>query len=212
MSTSVHYLAIPPESDLYRCLQEEPACNAIMFHLLPYSHDLYHFFDIGEMEVEETIEDILSRYRSLLGEKPMLKIDAFFAELERTRTNYPGIEHRSAMLEKCDTDIQSRLTKILAKKHEDAASLAQKIVQGDGVLHPDLRQPGQTRQPWEDIIGLVSPPTVQEGAIILEKLKPRDLFPLHQNLDSWYRDNYRRWQKAYIAAAENNEALLIRIS
>lgn len=211
MSSSIHYWAIPPESALYKCLQEDAGYNTVMFYLLPYSADLYDFRALGPTEAEEIIEDTLERSQPLLGENPSLKIDAFFAEISKIRVNHPGIEHRRAMLEQCDTAIRCSLIQALEQEYEDATELVKEIMHGDGVLHPDLRQPGRRKQPWEDTIGLISAPLVRRGADILKAIPPSILFPSNQDMDRWYRENYQRWQKAYIAAAENKECLLVRV-
>lgn len=220
MGSSTHYLAIPTDSSLYTALQTDLAFNTIMIELLPYSGDLYTFFStIDKEEREDIIDDILIRNQPVLGENPQAKIDAFFAEIDRTRENYPGIEHRIAMLEKCDTDIESRLIaaltkeESLAQKYDNVPELVKKMIRGDGVLHPDLShvdvpQVDRVRKSWEDILGLTSAPIVKQGAAILSLLSPRLLFPTNQDPDTWQRENYIKWRKVYIAAAKNKEALL----
>ncbi len=151
---------------------------------------------------------MVQRHRAALGPEPEARrrIAEFRAEVERTRAEFPGIERRTAMLEKCSSDIEEHLTRALQNVRTDAAELARKIMFGDKLLAPPLRQPG------EDPLGLVSLPVVREGAAALERLRPEELFPSGDGWREWCRDNYRRWRQAYLEAAEHAEELLVGVS
>lgn len=133
----------------------------------------------------------------------------FFAELAHARANFPGVEQRTAMLEKCDDRIKNRLTKALTEDYINPARMVYKIMMGDRILYLDSSDEDQSNDFFGDTIGLISPSIVQEGAAILEQIELQDLFPRGENLDDWDRDNYRKWRQTYLAAAEHQEALLV---
>lgn len=208
MGVCVHYWAIPPKSRLYARLQEDRAFNTLMAYLFPYGCGIYRFSEIEPDEVEEILGDVVERFRTTLGPEPEARrrITEYLDELERTRVEFPGIERRRAMLEKCASEIEERLTQALQPVRTDAAELTRGIMYGDQLLAAHLRQPG------EDILGLVSLPIVQEGAAVLGQLKPEELFPPGENRGEWCRDNYRRWRQAYLGAAEHAEEILVGVS
>ncbi len=213
MGSSVHYLAIPTQSNLYVCLHKDFAFRAILFSLLPYSSDLYQFFDVDSRvdveEVKETIEDILERYHSLLGSTPKLKVDSFFEELASVRARFPDIEQRTAMLEKCDDRIESHLVRVLAEDYINTSKLVRRLMLGDEILFVLPSKEKQSQDFFGDVIGIILPSTVQAGAAILTQIKPQDLFLQDEDLDDWDRENYRRWRRTYLAASEKGEALLV---
>jgi hypothetical protein len=208
MGVSVHYWAIPPQSRLYARLQEDRAFNALMASLFPYGGGIFRFSEIEPEGVEEILDDVVQRQRAALGPGPAARrrIAEFLAELERTRAEFPGIERRTAMLEKCSPEIEERLIRALQHVRTDAAELTRHVLFGDKELAAHLRQPG------EDILGLVSLPVVREGAAALERLRPEELFPSGEGREEWYRDNYLRWRQVYREAAEHAEELLVGVS
>jgi hypothetical protein len=185
MGVCVHYWAIPPNSRLYARLQEDRAFNALMASLFPYGCGVYQFYTIESEEAEEILDDVVERNRAALGSKTEARqrIAEFLAELERTRAQFPGIERRAYMIEKCSSDIEQRLTQAFQKERTDAAELVQKVMFGDKSLAAHLRQPGK------DILGLVSRPIVREAAAALERLKPEELFPPDDGWKEWCQDN-----------------------
>jgi hypothetical protein len=208
MGVSVHYWAIPPQSRLYARLQEDRAFNTLMAYLFPYGCGIYRFSEIEREEAEETLDDVVERHRAALGPEPEARrrITEFLAELERTRAEFPGIERRTAMLEKCSSEVEERLTQALQTVRTDAAGFTRKVMFGDKLLAAHLRPPG------EDTLGLVSLPVVREGAAALERLKPEELFPSGEGWGEWHRDNYRWWRQAYLEAAEHAEEILVGVS
>src|SRR5262245_60548031 len=151
MGVCVHYWAISPQSRLYARLQEDRTFNTLMACLFPYG--IYRFSEIEPEEVEEILDDVIERHSAALGPEPAARpavgpepvsrrrVTEFLAELERTRAEFPGIERRTAMLEKCSSDIEERLTRALQNTRPDAAELTHKVMFGDKLLATDLRQP-----------------------------------------------------------------------
>lgn len=201
---SVHYWAIPPQSRLYARLQEDRAFYALMAYLFPHGFGIYWLPDMEPKEARVLVGDVVERRRSALGPPPEARrrVSEFLAEVERTRAEFPGIERRTAMLEKCWSEVEEQLTQALQRVRPDAAELTKKLLFGDKEFAPHLRQAG------EDRLGLISQPLVREGAAFLERLKPEDLFPS----DEWCRDNYSEWREAYLAAAEHAEELVMGVS
>ena len=203
MGVSVHYWAIPPQSRLYTRLQVDPAFNALMANLFRHGCGIYHFFEIEAEEVEEILDDVIQRFSESLGPEPEARrrVAEFRAELERTRVEFPGIERRTYMVEKCSSDIEQRLEQALRCGRPNEAKLTSKILYGDKLLAPNLRKPR------EAVLGLVSLPVVHEGARTLDRLKPRDLFPACDSWERWCRNNYTRWRKVFFEAAKRDGCL-----
>jgi hypothetical protein len=193
---------------LYARLQEDRAFNVLMASLFPYGGGVYRFCEIEPDEVEEILDDLIERNPAVLGSetKARQRITEFFAELERTRAEFPGIERRAFMIEKCSSEIEKRLTQEFLKVRTDAAELIQKAMFGDKLLAAHLRQSG------EDILGLVSQPLVWEGASALERLKPEELFPPGDGWQGRYRDNYQGWRQMHLEAARHSEEILVGVS
>lgn len=78
MSSSVHYLTISVQSNLYDCLQKDFAFRAILLSLLPYSADLYQFFDAGSRIDAEEVKEIIEEVQETIGDMSSPKVDAFF--------------------------------------------------------------------------------------------------------------------------------------
>jgi hypothetical protein len=144
MGVCVHYWTIPPQSRLYERLQEDRAFNILMAYLFPHGGGIYRFSEIDREEVEAVLNDVVERYRAALGPEPEARrrIADFLAEVERTRAEFPGIERRWAMLEKCSEEIEERLTRAFQNVRTDAAELTRKVMFGGQSLAAHLRQPG----------------------------------------------------------------------
>lgn len=204
MGVSLHYWAIPPQSGLYARLQESRAFNALLAALFPYGCGIYQFFKIDPEEVEEILEDAIERHRDMLGPEAEARrhIAAFRAELERTCAEHPGIERRTASLEKCSIDVEERLLRALAKNRTDATEFVRRLLFGDRDLSSHLRPPG------EDILGLASVTVVREGARELEQMEPEALFA-GDGWEEWCRENFQQWRQFYLHAAAHAEEILI---
>ncbi|MEO0648637.1 MAG: hypothetical protein AAFZ17_21195 [Cyanobacteria bacterium J06650_10] len=214
MGVCIHYFAIPTQSTLYTQISEDLGANALTFALgtnglFRYQLDDMLFFP-GEKE--EVINSLITQCRPVLGIQPRKKVDQFLAELERTRTEYPGIEKRVAMIEKCSLEIENKLRLILEKKQISDARLIDHIMWGDASLHPTLSKSSQVRQPGEEVLDLITPTMVQEGARVLASLDLKIVFPDEDHQSSWYQENYARWRNAYLAVAEHREAIIVCIS
>lgn len=260
MSSSLHYFATSTQSNLYIRLQEDFAYRAILLSLMPYSSELYQFFEIdpkadvekvketiddilkkrylllGRMprleiasffkdiasgrifktgsrisaeEVREIVEDIFEGGPSLLGKTPKLKVASFFKDLASARTLSPGIEQRTAMLEKCDHRIRSHLERALMTDYLNTAKLVHRIIIGDKIIGLDPSKEQLQDFAMGGVIGIILPSTVQKGAEILAQIEPIYLFPQDNDSDDWNRDNYERWRRTYLAAADHGEALLV---
>jgi hypothetical protein len=114
MGVSIHYWAIPPQSTLFLRLQRDKAFTVLMAALFPYGSGIFRFFEeksIDPEEQEEILANTIERHGYALGTKAEARrwIDAFRAELEQTRSFYPGIEMRCASLEKTSALVEERL-------------------------------------------------------------------------------------------------------
>lgn len=208
MGVCVHYWAIPPNSSLYARLQGDWAFVTLMASLFPYGNGVYQFDTIEPEVAEEILDDIIGRNHEALGPEAEARqrTTEFLAELERIRAEFPGIEQRAYMIDKCSSDIEQRLTQAIQKERADAAEFVKMVMYGDKLLAAHLRQYG------DDILGLVSRPVVREGAAALERLQPAKLFPSRDGSAQWFRDNYKGWRRMYLEAAKTSEEILVGVT
>ncbi len=204
MGVSILYQAIPTRSALYSALQEDRAFNALLVALFPYGCGVFHLLASDREQAEGVFDDAIDRHANVLGPDPEARrrVAEFCAAVERTRVEFPGIEHRTASLEKCSQDVEARLARRLSKARRRPAELVRKLVFGDSLLAPRLRPEG------EDILGVVTRPMVRRGAAVLKPLPPYRLFS-RDGWGGWCRDNYRRWRRLYLEVAERSEVLLV---
>jgi hypothetical protein len=205
MGVSVHYWAIPPQSRLYARLQVDRGFYMLMAYMFPYGCGIYRFSEVDPQEREEIIEDVIQWGQAVLGPEPEARrrVAELLAELERTRGEFPGVEQRTAMLEKCSSAIEERLTQELKTVRTDAAEFTHRVMFGDKdfARHLGLQ--------LDDSLGWVPLPVVREGAAALERLRPEELFP---GSARWDRDNYKPWRQLYLEAARHGEELLFGFS
>lgn len=209
MGVSVLYSAIPPKSTLYKRLQQEKAFNTLMVDLFPYGGGIFRFFEIEHDEVEEILEWMVESHQDTLGSESEARhwINEFQSELERTRNLYPGIEDRTALLEKSSNEIQKRLVQELNRRQgEDASEVVNRLMFGDQTLASHLVTPE------EGALGLVSLPLVQEGARILQEVEPEMIFARDEGWQEWYLAHFQEWRELYLAAAENHEEILVQVA
>ena len=202
---SVLYSAIPPTSTLYARVQKEKAFTTLIVSLFDYGCGIFCFFEIEPDEVEEILGWVMEAHQDTLGSESEAKrwIGEFRAELERTRNLYPGIEDRTAFIEKCSDEIEKRLLqKLREKQGEDASELVSKLMFGEQTLAPHLL-------PADDSLELVSLSLVQEGAKILREITPEMLFARDQGWEEWCLENFEEWRNLYIEAAEKSEEILV---
>jgi hypothetical protein len=134
MGVSVHYVAIPPSSNLYSRAQKEKPIAVLMGALFAYGSTIYRFFEIEAEEREEIFAGVMEDYPDTFcgaGEGRRW-LREFGAELERTRVAFPGIEKRYAWLEKTSEIVEQRLVEWLAAEGgESTTGLADHLVMGD---------------------------------------------------------------------------------
>ncbi|MGD1864562.1 MAG: hypothetical protein ACFB0D_08405 [Phormidesmis sp.] len=213
MGVRIIYWAIPPQSGLYRSLQEDVALNTLMSFLISYGRELYQPSVSSMSDMQESIASLLEYNPSALGSKPAQSVNSFFSILEKTCADYPSIEKRVVALEKCSLAIETNLQQALEKKRPGTATkMVSKIMWGDGILHPNWRRPGQNPPVGESALGLISPSIVKEGASVMAQWSSQQLFPNVSSQDSWHQDQYQRWQRVYLAAAGREEAFILGVS
>lgn len=111
MGISVMYSAIPPSSILYTRLQREKVLSILVNDLFIYGNGIFSFFEIEPEEVNEILEEVIEAHQDVFGSKDeaVQIIAEFRSELSDTCQAYPGIENRTAMLEKSVDEIEKRL-------------------------------------------------------------------------------------------------------
>lgn len=208
MGVSVLYSAIPPSSTFYARLQQEKAFSILMVSLFPYGCGIFRFFEIEAEEVNEILEEVIAEYQDTFSSESEANrlIAEFQTELIRTCQAYPGIENRTALLEKSSVEIEQRLTQELQiKQVVNASEVVQRLLFGDQTLAPTLLSA-------EDSLGLISRDLVREGASVLQQINPETLFKKEQDQEGGYLDHFERWRSLYLTADEKNEEILVGIA
>ncbi|MEA5622594.1 hypothetical protein [Nostoc sp. UHCC 0251] len=204
MGVSVLYSAIPPSSTLYARLQSQKALSILVVSLFPYGCGIFRFFEIDAEEINEILEDVIETHQETFGSE--LEADRVIAELRSelrlTRKAYPGIEDRTALLEKTSVEIGERLLQELSRrKFANADEIVEKLMFGDRTLAPTLLS-------TEESLGLISYELVNEGASILRQIDAETLFARDE---SCFED-FERWRNLYLSAAEKNEEILVAVA
>jgi hypothetical protein len=207
VGVSVLYQAIPARCYLFARLQRDKAFNALLAALFPYGSGLFHLLACDPDEADEIIEEAIERHEAVLGSEPKARrrVEEFLEAVERTREEFPGIEDRTASLEKCSFDVEARLTRRLSMVVKDSPEFVRKLICGDQMLAPRLRPEG------EDILGVVTRPLIRRAAGLLKPLPPHRLFG-PDGWEGWCRNEYRRWRRLYLEAAERSEILLVGVA
>jgi hypothetical protein len=206
MGCSILYSAIPPNSSLYLRLQSEKALSILVASLFPYGCGIFRFFEIEPEEIDEIIENVIEIHQEVFESK--LELDRVIAEfrsqLTLTRQAFPGIEDRTAMLEKCVDEIEQRLVQELTTRQvADAKEIVQKLLEGDRTFASDLLSPE------DETLGLISRELVREGASIFRQIVPKTMFAENED---WYLEQLQELKDLYLAADEHNEVILVGLS
>ncbi|WP_322668701.1 hypothetical protein [Nostoc sp. DedQUE09] len=141
MGVSVLYSAIPPDSTLYARLQTQKALSILVVYLFPYGCGIFRFFEIEPEEIDEILEDVIETEQETFGSELEANrvIAQLRSELRLTRQAYPGIEDRTATLEKSSAEIKERLSQELSRrKFANADEIVEKLMFGDQTFAPTL--------------------------------------------------------------------------
>lgn len=203
---SVLYSAIPPSSSLYSRLQREKALNTLGCFIFADGFGIFDFFEIEPEDINETLENMFEVYPQLFESK--LEVDRVVAELRSeltlTRQAFPGIEDRTAILEKTSAEIEQRLVQELSSKQvANAKGIVQKLLEGDRLFAPDLFLAEENES-----LGLISRKLVREGASLFQQINPKTLFAEDEE---WHLDDLENLKDLYLAADENNEVILVGV-
>ncbi len=206
MGCSILYSAIPPSSSLYLRLQSEKALSILVASLFPYGCGIFRFFEIEPEEIDEILENVIEIHQEVFESK--LEAERAIAELRSqltlTRQAFPGIEDRTAMLEKSSEEIEKRLTLELSRKQvANAEEFVEKLLLGDRTFAPDLLSPE------DETLGLISRELVREGASLFQQIVPKTMFAENED---WYFEQLQELKDLYLAADEHNEVILVGLS
>ncbi|MFN6479559.1 hypothetical protein [Nostoc sp. DedQUE07] len=205
---SVFYSAIPPDSTLYARLLREKALNILVAYLFPYGCGIFRFFEIEPEEIDEIVEDVIETEQETFGSELEANrvIAQLRSELRLTRQAYPGIEDRTATLEKSSAEIEKRLSQELSRrKFANADEIVEKLMFGDQTFAPTLLSA-------EESLGLISRELVSEGASILRQIDPETLFARDEGREGWYLDHFEQWRDLYLSADDKNEEILVGVA
>ncbi|MDZ8066147.1 MAG: hypothetical protein RMY64_10995 [Nostoc sp. DedQUE08] len=201
---SVFYSAIPPDSTLYARLLREKALSILVAYLFPYGCGIFRFFEIEPEEIDEIVEDVIETEQETFGSELEANwvIAQLRSELRLTRQVYPGIEDRTATLEKSSAEIKERLSQELSRrKFANADEIVEKLMFGDQTFALTLLSA-------EESLGLISRELVSEGASIFRQIDPETVFARNE----WCFEDFERWRNLYLSAAEKNEEILVAVA
>jgi len=205
MSTSPHFQAISPKSSLYSRLHEDPPFVILLRAIFPYGNGIFAFFQEEPRRFTELLERAIKRHRGTFGsESEARQRNAEFRmELERTLSQYPGVQSRSTILEGSLLEIEDRLTRELVKNRPDAADFASKLLGGDREIG------SESLRLMDGTVGLASLELVREGARFLSQVEPEALFGDDDGDEGWCLTDFRNWQDLYMEADRDSEEILI---
>ncbi len=200
----IRYSAIPPSSELYSRLQSEKALNFLVDFVFTDGGGIFRFFEIDPQEIDDGFENVVRGYPKIF--KSQLELDRVIADLRSlltlTRQAFPGIEDRTATLEKSWQEIEERLVQKLSRKQvANAEEFVQKLLEGDRTFAPNLLLPGEYES-----LRLISRELVREGASIFRQIDPKTLFTENED---WYLDDLEDLKQLYLDADEHNEVILV---
>jgi hypothetical protein len=208
MGVSVMYSAIPPISTLYARLQNEKALSILVNDLFIYGNGIFSFFNIDSEEVDEILKGVIKSHQDIFDstEKSEGIINEFRAEIDKTRKDYPGIENRTAMIEKSVDGIEKCLAEqFVANQVQNAEEIIERLLFGDQSFAPNLL----TAE--DEPLGLISRDLVREGASLLRLVSPETLYTGDKFWDEWGLKHLKYWRDLYLVADEMNEEILVGV-
>lgn len=206
MGVSVMYNAIPIESSLYKRIQTEKALCILVNSLTIYGGGLFSFFDLDAEETQEILGHVVENSPDVFGSQAEADqiISDFRSEIMAARQAYPGIENRTALIEKSFDDIEKCLAQaFLQRRIEQADEWALKLLTGDRSLAPNLLAPE------DNPIDMISFELVKEGSLILRSVEPDALRSDAPHWREWGLEHLKAWRELYLVGSENKEAILV---
>jgi hypothetical protein len=207
MGVSIKYNAIPINSSLYQRIQtEKPLCHLVN-NLTIYYGGLFSFFDNDPYdETQDILDGLIEAHLDVFGSKAQadLVISDFRAEIDNMRQKHPGIENRTALIEKSFDDIKHCLVQeFFQRQLQNSDELVQKMLIGDQGLAPNLLK----REDYP--INVISKNLVREGAKILELIEPEQLQLNVPYWAEWGLEHLKAWRNLYLMANNYNEIILV---
>lgn len=209
MGVSVYYWAIPASGALLHKLRSEAACALLMARLFHYNRGIFYLFDESDqVDDDPVVGDIVDS--GVLGPEAEARrhIDAFKAAVNETRTQFPGIEDRQALLEKTYELVEEVLARALRPSlGEGFGSFLHDALWGDEELGRNL---GLEET---DILGIITSPFVRSAANVLGGLDAESLFASadDEGRSRGAREDFERWRELYRAAAQHGDVLLVGV-
>lgn len=207
MGVSIMYNAIPLDSRLYTRIQAEKPLCYLVNNLTIYGGGLFSFFDVDPFnEKQEILGDLVEAHPNIFGSKSQadLIISDFRTEIDNARQNYPGIENRTALIEKSFDDIERCLIQEFSQKNvQNPDEFIRRLLMGDQSLSPNLL----TKEDYP--IDIVPYNLIQESAKILETIAPEQLQIDVPYWTEWGLEQLKAWRDLYLMASEHKEVILV---
>lgn len=210
MGVTIFYQAIPEQSALFARLNNNLADYLLFAEFFDRGSGPFCLSVIEPEEMAEVLEHLAQSptgrpvFGSRAGGEQALA--SLEAELERTKDLFPGIEYRTAMLEKIDQELYEQLAPFFqAAGGENALALLLEILDGnEQSFTPAGIADGEAR------LWLVSASRVRQAAQLLQALTPERVFAeADAATRDWLLEDYDSWRNAYLQAAQENEAMIV---
>lgn len=210
MGVTLFYQAIPEQSTLFTRLKTDDAAFLLFTEFYNRGSGPFLLADISAEEMSE-VQEHLGRspegeavFETVAGiEKALASLDETLQEMKQ---RYPGIEYRTAMLEKNSEDLYEFLAPFFqASIGEQGPILLRIIMDGSeqAFTPPGVSKSGK----W---LGLVSADRVQQAGKLLQPLTSERVFAeAAEDQKEWLMEDYEHWRNVYLLAAQNDEAMIV---
>jgi hypothetical protein len=191
-----YYQAMPEKSSLFRRLRSELPIRTLYDGLL---HNPAGPYDTGKLTVEELDEilDALAQDDAFGSRAALVGVmDALQAELKSAASAWPGLEDRAAYMKMHHDFLGTLVEQFTRLGHPAAETLATDLLHGVRPLASSSFGTHASR------LSLVSAEMVTEAARWIGGIAP-------QAFAEWWGEDFPQWQRAYLKAAENGEAIVI---
>ncbi len=186
--------AVPENSDLFRLLENDRLAEALLTWFWSEGSHPLKFREMGDEDVEEHLNSYVkqAKVKRTIAQS---MFDRLKAAVKRTCIEHPGLEGRTAFLEKSHVQIQEWLkNRFSLTGLEDGPRIAQQFLFGNSGGH-DYGSFGRYDS------ALVR----QAAAFFLE----HDDFALSDEADDWFGDDLQRLADLFIAADRCGEIVLM---
>ncbi len=202
MGVIMIYKAIPEQTSLFRRLRSDQKISTLFTRL--FRNGPFHTDGLEPDELQDLLDWIAKD--KAFGSRAELDATVLELEkeLEKTKAAHPGVEDRTALLEKSVFILEERLLETVKQQgHSEAEDLVETLLFGREQVAPDFFEP------VDEQLFLVPSATVQAGIEVLRNIKPEELIKGEGNPAGYHRSDFARWRRFYESVAAHDEAVLV---